>query len=221
MSAELVRRLTPPSEITVGHPSLSPEERSTGYLCAHTGPMTSGKSTILLNDLNVLAGASGDKLKILYINSRLDTRSTTAFSSHGCIPILDPRIDTLKVSLLAEAEEQAKSHSVIGIDEAQFYEDLVPVVKHWLKDYHSYIIIASLDGDSHRRVFGHTLELIPECDDYYKHKAFCARCLEEGKWTHAPFTGSHKEIKEQVVIGGMDIYMPLCRLHHDQQVFTS
>jgi hypothetical protein len=61
---------------------------------------------------------------------------------------------------------------VIGIDEAQFFCDLKQYVIKWCEEYNKNITVIGLDGDFKRNVFGHILDLIPVCDNFYKLKAF-------------------------------------------------
>lgn len=54
-------------------------------------------------------------------------------------------------------------HDVIGVDEGQFYPDLLEVVQR-LADAGKKVIVSALDGDFRRKPFGDVLQLVPLAD---------------------------------------------------------
>ena len=61
---------------------------------------------------------------------------------------------------------ELREAEVVGIDEAQFFPDLLEFVKEM--EHEKTIIIAGLDGDSNREPFGEILLCIPLCDSVVK-----------------------------------------------------
>ena len=61
---------------------------------------------------------------------------------------------------------------VIGVDEGQFYPDLVDKVEEFVRK-DKLIIISALDGTFERKPFGQIPQLIPLADDVIKLRAIC------------------------------------------------
>lgn len=195
---------------------------SSGRLEIYLGPMFSGKSSRLLHDLSTFADIG---LKVLYINHIDDIRDTKGdniVSTHNSqYNGLSKKIKSAKISFLKEVN--VEDYDIIGVDEAQFFEDLVPMVIDWVENKKKYVICVGLDGDAFRRPFGHLLELIPYSDFVEKLKAKCHICLNEakdrgfGRLKEAPFTKrlfiNDDSNKEQKLIGGADKYIAVCRYH--------
>ena len=92
------------------------------------------------------------------------------------------------------------SYKTILINEAQFFDDLIPFVeKMRSKQIHIY----GLDGDFKQERFGDILSLIPKCDSYVKLYATC-KCGEM-----APFSKRLSANLEQ--FSPDDRYRPSCR----------
>ena len=71
----------------------------------------------------------------------------------------------------------------------------------------------ALDGDADRIPFGQIIYCVPLADTITKLKAFCRMC---GDGKEALFTYCKNKKKEQVCVGGAEMYMPLCRMHYMQ-----
>ncbi|XWS18117.1 hypothetical protein CRYUN_Cryun32bG0014300 [Craigia yunnanensis] len=98
---------------------------------------------------------------------------------------------------------------VIGIDEAQFFEDLYDFCCEAADHDGKTVIVAGLDGDYLRRSFGSVLDIIPLADSVMKLTARCELC---GK--RAFFTLRKTDETQTELIGGADVYMPVCRQHY-------
>ncbi|OMO64725.1 Thymidine kinase [Corchorus olitorius] len=98
---------------------------------------------------------------------------------------------------------------VIGIDEAQFFEDLYDFCCEAADHHGKTVIVAGLDGDYLRRSFGSVLDIIPIADSVMKLTARCELC---GK--RAFFTLRKTDEIQTELIGGADVYMPVCRQHY-------
>lgn len=182
-----------------------------GSLKVIVGPMFASKSTALLQELSSCAALG---LKTLYINHSLDTRNTAdIFSTHS--QILKSKITgetsivTTRVSCLADVDVAA--YDVIGVDEAQFFEDLVSNVVGWVDAHEKKVVVVGLDGDFKRDTIGHILELIPKADTVEKLHAYCQGCAQTQQIEAAPFTHRVAPSTDSIVVGGGEAYIPLCR----------
>jgi thymidine kinase len=97
---------------------------------------------------------------------------------------------------------------VIGIDEGQFFDDIIEFSELWANKG-KIIIIAGLDGTFQRKPFGKITELIPLCETVIKLKAICSICFKDASFS------KKLDIKEKDVIdvGGKDKYISVCREH--------
>jgi thymidine kinase len=170
------------------------------------GPVQSGKTTELLQRLltHDLMGR-----KVLYINSVLDTRSSTEFfSTHnlsiGNVPFKGVKLDRL-------AGYDISEYDVIGIDESQFFEDLKVNVLKWVESYGKMVLVYGLDGDYKRENFGQISELLSYCDNITKLKAFCMSCKKKGASGLGIFSKRLVDNSSSVLIGGEEMYSPVCR----------
>lgn len=68
------------------------------------------------------------------------------------------------------------------------------------------VIVAALDGTFQRKPFGRVHELIPIAESVTKLTAVCLVCSGE-----ASFTQRTIDSQEIELIGGCDIYRPVCR----------
>lgn len=66
----------------------------------------------------------------------------------------------LKASKLNDIKNQATKYDVVGIDEGQFFEDIVEVAEY-LANKGIVVIIAALDSTFQRKPFGNIINLIP------------------------------------------------------------
>lgn len=95
---------------------------------------------------------------------------------------------------------------VVGIDEAQFFdESIIPVVQT-LANKGVRVIIAGLDTDYLGKPFGPMPALMAIAEDVQKVHAICVRCGSLANHSHRLSAS-----KDLVVLGEKDIYEPLCR----------
>jgi thymidine kinase len=148
--------------------------------------------------------------KVLYINHNIDNRGDDIFSTHNpqITNTLSDKIKMINTNNLSEVD--ITTFDVIGVDEAQFFIDLTPI-RDWVDVHHKHVIVASLDADCHRNVFGHILTLVPYCDSIVKLKAHCLKCAAHGKLENAIFTIKISNDNTGIDIGGADKYLSVCR----------
>jgi len=164
------------------------------------GPMFSGKTTELLRIAKRLKSIN---LKVLLLNYNEDTRYSTAeLCTHD-----NTRLPCTFVNKLFEIKDISE-FDIICINEAQFFEDLLPFCKKTLKENKT-IYACGLDGDYKQEKFGQLLDLIPLSDSITKLHAFCSTC-KNGNYAH--FTKRVCDNNEQKLIGTTE-YIPVCRNH--------
>jgi len=200
------------------------QAKNKGTIYLRFGPMYSGKTTWLNSELTQMADKGFSVLKIVnakdvrYDVESEDKAGTTHNSSYKS---LSPKIVCIRALLLSEID--VSPYHVIGIDEGQFFLDLVTTVEHWAEQEGKHLRISGLDGDFQRKRFGQILDLIPLADEAVKLSASCKICLDELERNGfqgniltiaGPFTKRLGNSTEQEIIGGSDMYIPVCRYHH-------
>lgn len=195
-----------------------------GTLYIRIGPMFSGKTTWLNGELTQLADMNFSVLKITHTDDiRYDVESCneSGTTHNSSFKTLSPKIKCIRVSNLKDVD--VTNYHVIGVDEAQFFSDLLETVEDWVENKSKHVRVVGLCGDSFKKKFGQTLDLIPLCDKVVKLNAVCKICLEELEKSefcgnilsmNAPFTKRLNNSINQKEIGGSDKYIPVCRFHH-------
>lgn len=171
------------------------------------GPMFAGKTTALLRRIQreVDKGRS-----VAMIKSSKDTRyAVNSIVTHDgsrmqCLAL--NKLSTFQTNVGAEAYNM---FDVIGIDEAQFFEDLYDFCCTAADRDGKTVIIAGLDGDYLRRRFGPVLDIIPLANSVTKLTARCDLCGHPASFTLRKTVETQTEL-----IGGADVYMPVCRQHY-------
>ncbi|XP_071723859.1 pentatricopeptide repeat-containing protein At4g16470-like [Rutidosis leptorrhynchoides] len=134
----------------------------------------------------------------------LDSIVTHDGTKYPCFPLTN--LSSFRQKIGVAAYDQL---DVIGIDEAQFFEDLHDFCQEAADHDGKTVIVAGLDGDYLRRSFGSVLDIIPLADSVTKLTARCEVC---GK--RASFTLRKTEEAKTEIIGGSEFYMPVCRNHY-------
>jgi thymidine kinase len=185
-----------------------------GHLSLLIGCMFAQKTTELLRRVRRYRSIGYHVLVINYIG---DTRY-----GKECIASHDKEVEkAICVSTLAEVDHMARSQEfqVIVIDEGQFFPDLFQYVTMWADTLPVHIVIAGLDGTSERKPFGDILNLIPHAEEVERLEAFCSVCGDGTIANYSQYKGLRSvengaNTKEEVVIGGTEIYRPVCRKHY-------
>jgi len=170
------------------------------------GCMFSGKSTELLRRCNRYKAIGKN---ILLINHTNDTRTENKIKTHNNITQEAVKLNKLS-ELFSDHSKLLNEADVIGIDEAQFFDDLHNFVEK-AESYNKIIIISGLDGDSNRKPFGEILMCIPLCDEVVKLTAMDMLCHDG---TPAIFTKRISEDKQQVCVGSNDKYLAVSRQNY-------
>ena len=106
----------------------------------------------------------------------------------------------------AQMLELSNDVEVVGIDEAQFFDDSLIEVVQTLANRGIRVIIAGLDTDFLGKPFGPMPALMAVAEDIQKVHAICVKCGSPANHSHRLSASD-----ELVVLGETDIYEPLCR----------
>ena len=162
--------------------------------------MFAGKSTEIIRRIRKMKFIGK---KILVVKPQIDNRyNEDKITSHDY-----ETADCIIVTNLSELQN-IKDYNTIIIDEGQFFNDLKENVILWVDTFDINVVIAGLDGDFQRQPIGQMLELIPYADSCVKLNALCSKCKDG---TNASFSHRIIHSNEQILIGGSDTYIPLCR----------
>ncbi|MFC1612443.1 thymidine kinase [Patescibacteria group bacterium] len=174
-----------------------------GFSVVIVGPVGSGKTTELFRQLERVEIAGG---KVALFKPHHDTRDE-GVRTHGgferkAISIKDPEeiFDYLENDITA-----------IGIEEAQFLDNKICGVIRVLVLRGFQVIVVGLNLDFMARPFGPVPVLMAQAEYVVKLQAVCMNCGED-----ASRTRRKTDAKEQVLVGGLDIYEPLCTACHER-----
>ncbi|XP_031745940.1 thymidine kinase [Cucumis sativus] len=179
--------------------SLSPPS---GEIHVILGPMFAGKTTTLLRRIQ---SESCNGRSVAIIKSNKDTR----YGLDSIVTHDGMKLPCWAIPNLSSFKKKFVKLDVIGIDEAQFFDDLYDFCCEAADIDGKTVIVAGLDGDYLRRNFGSVLDIIPLADSVTKLTARCEIC-----GNRAFFTLRKTQEKETELIGGADMYMPVCRQHY-------
>jgi thymidine kinase len=175
------------------------KSRKQGWIEVITGSMFSGKTEELIRRLKRARFA---KQKIEIFKPRIEVRySVEEVVSHDENAIHSTPVDSASNILLLANEVE-----VVGIDEAQFFDDGLVSVCNQLANSGIRVIVAGLDMDYRGIPFGPMPKLLSIAEYVTKVHAICVRCGTLANHTHRL-----SEDDKLIVLGETDIYEPLCR----------
>ncbi len=182
----------------------------TGSIEVVTGSMFCGKTDELIRRLR---RATIARQKVQVFKPSIDNRYTVekvtshAGSEFEAWPIQKAReiLDCLD-----------KATTVIGIDEAQFFDDEIIPICQDLADRGLRVIIAGLDTDFRGEPFGPMPILMAKAEVVDKYHAICMVCGESASRTQRLVDGHPAHYDDPVVIvGASEMYEARCRKHHE------
>lgn len=163
------------------------------------GSMFSGKTEELIRRLNRARIA---KLKVEIFSPKADTRyGEEAIISHNANKITSTPVDTASAILLLASDAH-----VIGVDEAQFFDDELPDVCTALANRGIRVIVAGLDMDFKGRPFGSMPTLMAIAESVTKLQAVCVRCGNPAQYSYRLVHDNSK-----ILLGEKESYEPRCR----------
>jgi len=176
-----------------------------GYIEVICGSMFSGKTEELIRRLKRARIA---RQKVEIFKPSIDVRYHDAdVVSHD-----ENAIHSTPVASASEILFYAGNAEVVGIDEAQFFDNELVSVCNKLASMGVRVIVAGLDMDYLGKPFGPIPELLATAEYVTKVHAVCMKC---GNLAHY----SHRIINSDklVVLGETDSYEPLCRVCYEEQ----
>ena len=173
--------------------------KKTGSVEVVSGSMFSGKTEELIRRLK---RAKIAKQNVEIFKPLIDIR----YSENEVVSHDENTIRSTPVENSANILLLAGDVDVVGIDEAQFFDNGLIEVVTKLANSGVRVIVAGLDMDFKGVPFGPIPALMAIADDITKVHAICVRCGNIAQYSH------RLSEKEQVVLlGEKDIYEPLCR----------
>ena len=173
--------------------------RKRGWIEVICGSMFSGKTEELIRRLRRSEIA---KQKVEIYKPDIDKRfdNVKVVSHQGNEIISTPVPASANILLLTSDAD------VIGIDEAQFFDNELPNVCRQLADSGVRVIVAGLDRDYTGKPFGPMPQLMATAEYVSKVHAICLQCGNLAYVSHR--TTNNKNL---VVLGEKEQYEPLCR----------
>ena len=163
------------------------------------GSMFSGKTEELIRRMK---RAQFAKQKVEIYKPCIDVRySEDQVVSHDSHSIPSTPIASPASMLLLSSDVE-----VVGIDEAQFFDETIIEVVQALANRGVRVIIAGLDTDFMGKPFGPMPALMAVAESVQKVHAICVKCGSPANHSHRLSSSD-----QLVVLGEKDIYEPLCR----------
>lgn len=179
-----------------------------GWIEVVVGSMFSGKTEELIRRMK---RAKIARQKVEIFKPQIDVRySEEEVVSHDANSILSTPVSTSRNILLL-----ANDIEVVGIDEAQFFDEGLLDVCNELANRGIRVIVAGLDMDFQGNPFGPMPALLASAEYVTKVHAICLKCGNLAQY-------SHRLSKEegQVLLGEKDEYEPLCRACYTKAIYA-
>ena len=180
--------------------------RRQGWIEVVCGSMFSGKTEELIRRMR---RAEFAKMKVEIFKPRIDSRyHEENVVSHNQASIRSTVVDHSSQLLLLTGDVE-----VIGIDEAQFFDDGLPEVCNQLANQGIRVIIAGLDMDYMGRPFGPMPQLLAIAEFVTKVHAICVQTGNLANYSYRHVPGD-----SVVQLGEKESYVPLSRMAFNQAV---
>ena len=178
------------------HPAAS----RAGWIEVIAGSMFSGKSEELIRRLR---RAKIARQKVQVFKPEIDAR----FSDNHIVSHSEMRHESLNVRTAAQIREHIQPETeVVGIDEAQFFDNELIAVVNELAESGLRVIIAGLDTDYTAKPWEPMPQLLAIAEYITKTHAICMSCGQPANYTQRTF-----ESEERVAVGGAGMYEARCR----------
>jgi thymidine kinase len=174
-------------------------QRNVGWIEVICGCMFSGKSEELIRRMKrALIG----RQKVSIFKPKIDNR----FSKDHIVSHSELKIQSEVVENAREILERSLESQVVGIDEAQFFDDDLVDVCQKLANMGKRVIVAGLDMDYRGIPFDPMPQLLAVAEYISKLNAVCVRCGNPATFTYRTI-----DDPKRVVVGANNIYEARCR----------
>jgi len=185
-------------------------EHQSGSVEVICGSMFSGKTEEMIRRLRRAVIA---KQKVQVFKPVIDNRyNASKVTSHAGLDF-----EAIPISDSSEIMENMKENTtVVGIDEAQFFDEGIVKVIENLADHNMRVIVTGLDMDFRGEPFGCMPELLARADKIDKLQAICMTCGGPANRTQRLVDGKPAHYNDPIVIvGASEMYEARCRAHHE------
>jgi len=176
--------------------------KDTGWIEVITGCMFSGKTEELIRRLR---RAQIAKQKVKIFKPRIDVR----YSENSIVSHDEQSLPSILIDDIIEVLKHSDDAQVIGIDEAQFFNEGIVHICNLLASRGKRVIVAGLDQDYTGKPFEPMPQLLAIAEYITKQHAICVVCGNPADKTQRKTTES-----ERVIVGAADIYEARCRKCH-------
>jgi thymidine kinase len=176
--------------------------KDTGWIEVITGCMFSGKTEELIRRLR---RAQIAKQNVVIFKPKIDNR----YSANSIVSHNEQSLPSIIISEVEEIFHLSNDAQVIGIDEAQFFDEKLVEVCNQLANTGKRIIVSGLDQDYRGIPFDPMPSLLATAEYITKQLAICVVCGNPADKTQRKTLSS-----ERVVVGAADIYEARCRKCH-------
>jgi len=174
-------------------------DKQTGWIEVVCGSMFSGKTEELIRRIRRAQFAN---LDVIIFKPTLDTRDKkNTVVSHD-----DTTIDCKTIRRASEIYKLSKGCRVVGIDEAQFFDDEIVEVCNSLANHGIRVIVAGLDMDYKGVPFKNMANLMATSEYVTKVHAICPKTGGLAQYSYRK-----TKSKKRILLGKGDEYMPLSR----------
>ncbi len=174
------------------------------------GSMFSGKTEELIRRLRRAAIA---RQKVQVFKPAIDIRYAEQKVVSHSGQDLDAEAVESAAALLAQV---APDTTVVGIDEAQFFDSGLPEVVEKLAARGIRVVLAGLDMDFRGEPFGAMPLLMAHAEEVVKLHAICVKCGEDASRTQRLVNGRPAHYHDPVImVGAAEVYEARCREHHE------
>lgn len=178
-------------------PNIRTERR--GWIEVICGSMFSGKTEELIRRLKRARIAH---LHVEIFKPSMDVR----FHEQNIVSHDENAILSIPVDHSEQILQACQGMDVVGIDEAQFFDNQLPDVCDQLASQGIRVIVAGLDMDYNGQPFGQMPFLLAKAEYITKLHAICVQCGNIANY-------SYRKAKQesQLLLGEKDLYEPRCR----------
>ncbi|HTF80452.1 MAG TPA: thymidine kinase [Cytophagales bacterium] len=172
---------------------------NSGYIEVICGPMFCGKTEELIRRVK---RAMISRQNVIIFKPKIDDR----YHPDNVVSHSEVSVKAIAIGDIEEIYDHIKLHTVIAIDEAQFFSEKIVDITSELANKGKRVIVAGLDKDSFGKPFGTMPSLMAIADFVTKLHSICVVC---GRLASFTFRKTHN--KDVIMVGTHDVYEARCR----------